>query len=94
MGKIADEISDLNTACIANGFTAMYLILSMVPGCWALPLSMLNLMGMPLPRQQRQLKMIFEKSKRESLGFLILQKGSTNYIDDYMIIYARIQVSS
>lgn len=55
---------------------------------------MLNLMGMPLPRQQRQLKMIFEKSKRESLGFLILQKGSTNYIDDYMIIYARIQVSS
>ena len=34
LGKIADEISDLNTACIASGFTAAYLISSMVP--WVL----------------------------------------------------------
>ena len=37
LGKIADEISDLNTACIANGFTAMYLFLSMVPGVLCSP---------------------------------------------------------
>ena len=37
LGKIGDEISDLNTACIVNGFTTMYLILSMVPGVLGSP---------------------------------------------------------
>ena len=40
-------------------------------------------MGMPLPRQQTQLKTIYEKSKRECLGYIMFHAPTVWYMQGY-----------